>query len=91
MPAFNFFDHPFDMVVENKLKPSSFQLKIIKLQSNVDLKQAYHENDSLTFYRSYGYGNYTNLENQAREINDFSFLQHINEAVQNKMKESAYR
>ena len=60
------FAHPFDLVVENT--PPSFQLEIIELQANVDLKQAYHENDLLTFYRSYVYGNYTNLENHARKM-----------------------
>ena len=60
------FAHPFDLVVENT--PPSFQLEIIELQANVDLKRAYHENDLLTFYRCYVYGNYTNLENHARKM-----------------------
>ena len=49
--SFQLFAHPFDLVVENI--PSSFQLKLIELQANVDLKRTYHENDMLTFYRSY--------------------------------------
>ena len=65
------FAHPFDLVVENI--PSSFQLKVIELQANIDLKRAYHENDLLTFYRSYAYENYTNLESHAK--NDLSFRQ----------------
>uniref|UniRef100_H2ZD91 Uncharacterized protein n=1 Tax=Ciona savignyi TaxID=51511 RepID=H2ZD91_CIOSA len=60
------FAHPFDLVVENI--PPRFQLEIIELQANVDLKRAYRENDLLTFYRSYVYGNYTNLENHARKM-----------------------
>ena len=88
-----FFAHPFDLVVENI--PSSFQLEIIELQANVDLKQAYQENDLLTFYRSYLYENYTHLENHA----DLSFRQQIllrpvlfkNKAVQDKMQKSIYR
>lgn len=63
---FQLFAHPFDLVVENI--PSSFQLEILELQANVDLKRAYNENDLLTFYRSYVYGNYTNLENHARKM-----------------------
>ena len=46
---FQIFAQPFDLVVENI--PPSFQLEIIELQANVDLKRAYHENDLLTFYR----------------------------------------
>ena len=34
------FAHPFHLVVENI--PSSFQLEIIELQANVDLKRAYY-------------------------------------------------
>ena len=45
------FAHPLDLVVKNI--PSSFQLEIIERQANVDLKRAHHENDFLTFYRSY--------------------------------------
>ena len=48
---FQLFAHPFDLVVENI--PSSFQLEIIELQANVNLKRAYNENNLLTFYRSY--------------------------------------
>ena len=55
---FQIFAQPFDLVVENI--PPSFQLEIIELQANVDLKRAYHENDLLTFY--------TNLVKHARKI-----------------------
>ena len=46
---FQIFAQPFDLVVENI--PPSFQLEIIELQTNIDLKRAYYENDLLTFYR----------------------------------------
>ena len=63
---FQIFAQPFDLVVKNI--PPSFQLEIIELQANVDLKRAYHENNLLTFYRSYVYTNYTNLAKHARKM-----------------------
>ena len=52
---FQLFAHPFDLVVEDNL--FRFQLKITKLQANVNLIRTCNKNNLLAFYKSYVYGN----------------------------------
>ena len=64
-PEFKLFSVPFDMSVEEC--PNFCQLELLDLQSDMNLKNAYQNNDLLTFYKNYLQGSFPNTEKNAKK------------------------
>jgi len=63
---FKLFSQPFGMKPEDS--SDCYQMELIDLQSDMDLRRAYDSNDLVTFYKNYAYGKYPNLEQHARKM-----------------------
>ena len=57
---FKLFSQPFYVTPDNI--PDCYQMEVIDLQSDMDLKRAYASNDVVTFYKKYVCGKHPNLE-----------------------------
>ena len=63
---FKLFSQPFDVTPDDI--PGCYQMEVIDLQCDMDLKTAYDSNDVVTFYKNYVCGKHPNLEKHAKKM-----------------------
>ena len=78
------FAQPFDLVVEDC--PDDFQIELIELQADMEIKRKYSESSLVDFYKLYVFEKYPNLSRHAKRMTSLFGSTYCCEQFFSKMK-----